>query len=81
MPSNIVHLCDKSDAVINDAPLSNIAWFRHAKARVNQWQVAVDRSPANGSNRRMVALWERQVMLTYTRMSPRERRFLKGDAS
>jgi hypothetical protein len=78
---SVVYLRDKSEAVINDAPLSNIDWFRHAKARMNQWQAAVDHSPANGSNRRMVALWQHQVTLTYTRMTQQERNYLKGEQS
>lgn len=50
----------------------NVSWFAHACERYNSWCLM----NASGEHDAMVAQWERQKVLTWTRLTPRERRLI-----
>jgi hypothetical protein len=52
----------------------NVAWFAHATERLNHWQLMDARQP--GQHDAIIAQWQRERMLTWTRLTPRERRLI-----
>jgi hypothetical protein len=54
----------------------NVAWFHHTLERVDFWQGKADADPSRTGRLAMVTAWERQRIIAWNKLTPRERRLV-----